>query len=120
MTFFNSEEWILNVAGDYERTSEGIRCVFATVQDNYFPAFSNVIKAKSVLLNINTARISTKGQARAVAETGDIPGALIYQQTVTPDTNSGSGFADETVKTLFDGAIIEVRGTNGDPSATNN
>ena len=58
--------------------------------------------------------------ARGVAATGDIPAALSYQIAVSPDSNSGSGFADGTIKTMFGGAIMEARGQNQIPSATNN
>ncbi|MCA1916840.1 hypothetical protein [Methanospirillum hungatei] len=115
-----AEEWTLDVAGNWEKTADSIRCVFASSSSSYFPAFCNVVKAKSELVNINSAQISTKGAARAVAATGDIPAMLNYQIAVTPDSNSGSGFADGTVKTLFGGSIMEARGKNQVPSATNN
>ena len=114
------EEWILDVAGSWEKSADSIRCVFAAGQTEYFPAFCNVVKAKSELININSAQISTKGAARAIAATGDIPAALNYQIAVSPDANTGSGFADGTVKTLFGGSIMEARGKNLVPSATNN
>lgn len=114
------EEWILDVAGSYEQSAGSIRCVFAAASSEWFPAFCNVVKAKSELININSAQISTKGQARAVAATGDIPAALNYQIAVSPDANTGSGFADGTVKTLFGGAIMEARGNSLRPAATNN
>jgi len=115
-----AEEWTLDVAGNWENTADSIRCVFAAAKTPKFPAFCNVVKAKSELVNINSAQVSTKGAARAVAASGDIPAALAYQIAVTPDSNSGSGFADGTVKTLFGGSIMEARGKNDKPSATNN
>ncbi|PWR73444.1 hypothetical protein ACKUB1_05230 [Methanospirillum stamsii] len=115
-----SEEWTLDVAGSYEKTADTIRCVFATAKSEYFPAFCNVVKAKSELVNINSAQISTKGAARSVAATSDVPAMLNYQIAVTPDSNSGSGFADGTVKTLFGGSIMEARANNLVQSATNN
>lgn len=115
-----AEEWTLDVAGNYELAADSIRCVFASATTEYFPAFCNVVKAKSELVNINSAQVSTKGSARAVAASGDIPAALAYQIAVTPDSNSGSGFADGTVKTLFGGSIMEARAKNQIPSATNN
>jgi len=107
-----AEEWNLDVAGNYEKTADTIRCVFASADSTYFPAFCNVVKAKSELVNINSAQISTKGAVRSVAATSDVPAALNYQIAVTPDSNSGSGFADGTVKTLFGGSIMEARATN--------
>lgn len=45
----------------------------------------------------------------AVAETADIPAELNYQIAVTPDANSGSGFAEGSIKTTFAGSIMEAR-----------
>ena len=115
-----AEEWTLDVAGSWENTAGSIRCVFATASSQFFPAFCNVVKAKSELVNFNSAQISTKGAARSVAATGDVPAMLNYQIAVTPDSNSGSGFADGTVKTLFAGSIMEARDDHLTPSATNN
>jgi len=115
-----SEEWNLDVAGNYENTADTIRCVFASAKSTIWPAFCNAVKAKSELVNVNSAQISTKGNLRAVAASGDVPAELNYQIAVTPDSNSGSGFAEGTVKTQFGGAIMEARGTNNVPSATNN
>jgi len=115
-----AEEWTLDVAGNWEATAGTIRCVFAQASSPWFPAFCNVVKAKSELVNINSAQVSTKGAARSVASSGDIPAMLNYQIAVTPDSNSGSGFADGTVKTLFGGSIMEARNRAQIPSATNN
>jgi len=115
-----SEEWNLDVAGNWEQTADTIRCVFASAKSPIWPAFCNAVKAKSELVNINSAQISTKGSLRAVAASGDVPAELNYQIAVTPDSNSGSGFAEGTVKTQFGGSIMEARGKNNVPSATNN
>jgi len=114
-----AEAWSLDVAGSYDKTADTIRCVFASSSSKWFPAFCNVVKAKSELVNVNSAQISTKGAARAVASTGDVPAALSYQIAVTPDSNSGSGFADGTIKTMFGGSIMEARANHLEPSATN-
>ncbi|QXO93861.1 hypothetical protein KSK55_10945 [Methanospirillum purgamenti] len=115
-----AEEWTLDVAGNWETSADTIRCVFASSASEYFPAFCNVVKAKSELVNINSAQISTKGAVRSVANEGTIPAMLNYQIAVTPDSNSGSGFADGTVKTMFGGSIMEARDKNDQTSATNN
>ena len=114
-----AESWTLDVAGNYKKTEDTIRCVFASSASKYFPAFCNVVKAKSELVNVNSAQISTKGALRGVAATGDVPAALSYQIAVTPDSNSGSGFADGTIKTMFGGSIMEARDNHQNPSATN-
>jgi hypothetical protein len=103
------EEYTLSVAGNYADASDNIRCVFSGNNGRILPAFCNIVSAKSSLVNVNSAQVSTKGQIRAVAETGDVPGGLNYQIAVTPDANSGSGFAEGTVKTVFAGSIMEAR-----------
>lgn len=114
-----SEEWSLDVAGNYADTEDSIRCVFASAEDKVFPAFCNVVKAKSELINFNSGQVSTKGGIRAVAATGDVPAGLFYQIAVTPNPNSATGYAEGTVKTSFAGSIMEARGKSDDPSATN-
>jgi len=114
-----AEEYTLSVAGNWDTAANTIRCVFS---DNAggLPAFCNIVSAKSSLVNVNSAQISTKGQIRATAATADIPAELNYRIAVTPDANSGSGFAEGTVTTTFAGSIMEARnwndyaGANGD------
>jgi len=103
------EEYTLSVAGNYANAVDNIRCVFSTNHGSVLPAFCNIVSAKSSLVNVNSAQVSTKGQIRAVAETGDVPAGLNYQIAVTPDANSGSGFAEGTVSTVFAGSIMEAR-----------
>ncbi|HWQ67459.1 MAG TPA: hypothetical protein VN372_11395 [Methanospirillum sp.] len=113
------EEYLLmDVAGNWSNSADSIRCVFATAKSAYIPAFCNAVSAKSSLINVNSAQISTKAQIRAVAKTGDSPAELNYQIAVTPDSNSGSGFAEGTVKTEFAGSIMEARDANdyGNPA----
>ncbi|MDD1727929.1 MAG: hypothetical protein LUQ50_02525, partial [Methanospirillum sp.] len=108
------EEYTLSVAGNYGDSDSNIRCVFSQADNSGLPAFCNIVSAKSSLVNVNSAQISTKGQIRAVAETADTPAALNYQIAVTPDANSGSGFAEGTVKTVFAGSIMEARDSGDD------
>jgi hypothetical protein len=105
------EEYTLSVAGNWATADNTIRCVFS---DNGMglPAFCNIVSAKSSLVNVNSAQISTKGQIRAVAATADIPAEVNYRIAVTPDANSGSGFAEGTVVTTFAGGIMEARNWN--------
>ncbi len=103
------EEYTLSVAGNYATGDDNIRCVFSTNHGDLLPAFCNIVSAKSSLVNVNSAQISTKGQIRAVAESADVPAGLNYQIAVTPDANSGSGFAEGTVSTVFAGSIMEAR-----------
>nr|WP_319538284.1 hypothetical protein [uncultured Methanospirillum sp.] len=103
------EEYTLSVAGNYDTGEDNIRCVFSTNHGGILPAFCNIVSAKSSLVNVNSAQVSTKGQIRAVADSADVPAGLNYQIAVTPDANSGSGFAEGTVKTVFAGSIMEAR-----------
>ena len=102
------EQYTLSVAGNWVETENNIRCVFSDNEAG-LPAFCNIVEAKSGLVNVNSAQISTKGQIRATAETVDTPAELNYQIAVTPDANSGSGFAEGTVITSFAGSIMEAR-----------
>jgi len=106
------EEYTLSVAGNWALAANNIRCVFATPAGG-LPAFCNIVSAKAALINMNSAQISTKGQIRAVATSGaDVPAELNYRIAVTPDANSGSGFAEGTVSTTFAGSIMEARNYN--------
>lgn len=113
------ESYLLDLAGSYLAANQSnIRCVFAQAQNEYLPAFCNVVTAKSTLTNINSAQISSKGSLRMVGKK-DIPAELNYQIAVTPDVNSGSGFAEGTVATKFAGSIMEARDTLLNTSAEN-
>ncbi|WP_146201255.1 hypothetical protein [Methanospirillum lacunae] len=103
------EEYTLSVAGNYASGDGNIRCVFSNSANNALPAFCNIVSAKSSLINVNSAQISSKGQIRAVASDAGVPAGLNYQIAVTPDSNSGSGYAEGTVKTVFAGSIMEAR-----------
>jgi len=103
------EEYTLSVAGNFATASDNIRCVFSADHGKGLPAFCNIVSAKSSLVNVNSAQVSTKGQIRAVAKNAEIPAELNYRIAVTPDANSGSGFAEGTVTTTFAGAIMEAR-----------
>ena len=105
------EEYTLSVAGEAKKATDTIRCVFSTSPGVWLPPFCNIVSAKSALINVNSAQISTKGQIRAVAQNADIPAEVNYRISVTPDANSGSGFAEGTVKTTYAGGIMEGRGS---------
>jgi hypothetical protein len=111
------EEYTLSVAGNWDTADNTIRCVFSGNLGG-LPAFCNIVSAKSSLVNVNSAQISTKGQIRAVASSADTPAELNYRIAVTPDANSGSGFAEGTVTTTFAGSIMEARGYNDYKGAT--
>jgi hypothetical protein len=108
------EEYTLSVAGNFADAEDNIRCVFSKSDSNALPAFCNIVSAKSSLINVNSAQISTKGQIRGVSASADVPAELNYRIAVTPDSNSGSGYAEGTVTTTFQGTVMEARDGAGD------
>jgi hypothetical protein len=102
------EEYTLSIAANWDSTENDIRCVFSDDGMN-LPAFCNIVSAKSGLVNMNSAQISTKGEIRSIAEDVGTPAELNYLIAVTPDANSGSGFAEGMVTTTFAGSIMEAR-----------
>lgn len=103
------EELALSIAGNYAIVRDSIRCVFSASHRAIIPAFCNAIKAKSSLININSAQVSTKAQSLTVAAGVGVPTTFNYQIAISPDISSGSGFAEGTVNTLFAGSIMEAR-----------
>lgn len=103
------EEYTVSVAGNWANGDDNIRCVFATTRGAGLPAFCNIVSAQAALVNVNSAQVSTKGQLRSVSKTYDAGMAINYRIAVTPDANSGSGFAEGTVKTTLAGSIMEAR-----------
>ena len=102
------EQYQLSIAGNWNSRSDEIMCVFSTDTLMIQPAFCNIVTAKSALINVNSAKISARGQMRGVG-TATIPAGLNYRIGVTPDSSSGSGFAEGTFRTLFAGSIMEAR-----------
>lgn len=102
------EEFILSIAGNWNGDRDDIRCVFSDDPDESVPAFCNIVSSKSNLINLNTGKISTRGQLRGVG-TSTVPSGLNYRIMVTPDENTGTGFAEGTVRTTFVGSIMEAR-----------
>ena len=103
------EEYTLDVAGNWANVYDNIRCVFSSGPGIGVPAFCNIVSAKSNLININSAQISTKGNLRSVTDSVLVPTEMNYRIAVSPDANSGSGFAEGTVSTVFAGSIMEAR-----------
>ena len=106
------EEYTLDVAGNWANVYDNIRCVFSASSGIGVPAFCNIVSAKSNLININSAQVSTKGHLRSVTDTISSPTEMSYRIAVSPDANSGSGFAEGTVGTVFTGSVMEARNGN--------
>ena len=102
------EQYTLDVAGNWARMDNPIRCVFASGNGILIPAFCNIVSAKSNLINLNSGQVSTKGILRAT--TGSLaPTEMSYRIDVSPDRNSEAGSAEGTVSTVFAGSIMEAR-----------
>nr|WP_319540141.1 hypothetical protein [uncultured Methanospirillum sp.] len=102
------DEYTLSVAGRSLALNNNIRCVFSD-QSHILPSFCNIVSAKSNLINVNSAQVSLRGQIRSVGSTNVTNAGLNFQIAMTPDANSGSGFADGIVKTIYAGSIMEAR-----------
>jgi len=104
-----SERLLMDNTGNYSTSTSTVACVFADEARYLVPAFCNVVEAKSDLININHAKISTKAQIRS-AGGFSTPTGLNYRIAVTPDGKSA--YAEGTVWTSFAGSIMEARDTN--------
>jgi len=98
------EEFILSIAGNFATVGDSIRCVFSANHGAIIPAFCNTVSARSALININSAQVSTKANSLTVAAGVGVPTTFNYQIAVSPDANGGSGFAEGTVKTVYAGS----------------
>jgi len=103
------ESLIMSTGGNYTDSGNIGRCVFASGSSAAAPAFCNTVRAKSSLVNVNSAQISTSAKARVVAADGSVPSALSYRIDLTPNPASGLGYAVGTVSTEFSADIMEAR-----------
>jgi len=65
------------------------------------------LTASSKLTSVTTAQVETVGGITAVAERTNVPAALNYEISVTPDANSASGYADGIISTTFTISVME-------------
>lgn len=106
----------IQTCGNYSATGDSIRCVFSSSSSPVIPAFCNTVTARSSLVNINTAQISTSAKARTVSKTG-APAGLSYRIDITPNTAAGQEYAIGSAKTAFSVHAMEAR--NGDATSWN-
>jgi len=109
-----AESYVLDVAGQWRAGLDDIVCVFSRAKDTIIPAFCNKVTASSKLTSVTTAQVETIGGMTVVAEKTDVPAALKYEISVTPDANSASGYADGIVSTTFTVSVMEGR-SDGTP-----
>ncbi|NLV25808.1 MAG: hypothetical protein GXY48_01355 [Methanomicrobiales archaeon] len=112
----------MSTGGNYTESDNIMRCVFSSGSSAAAPAFCNTVRAKSSLVNINSAQVSTKAEARIVAADGSVPSAMSYQIDLTPNPVSGLGYAVGTASTEFSANIMEARddGANWNQTAATN
>ena len=103
------ESYLLDIAGNWSYRADDIVCVFSQADKKTIPAFCNRITASSKMRSITTARVEAVGRLTAVAKDARVPAALDYEISVTPDTNSVTGYADGIVSTAFTISVMEGR-----------
>jgi len=106
---FGEESYVLDVAGNWSKGVDEIVCVFSKAKTDVIPAFCNKVTASSKLTSVTTAQIETQGGMTVVGKNANVPAALKYEISVTPDANSASGYADGIVSTTFTVSIMEGR-----------
>ena len=99
-------------------TADVVACPFGPSQSEIYPAFCNVVYAKSMSQGVTSAAQSSSAQVRMVAASADVPAELNYNFDVKPDASAGVGYAMGTFGTEFGVSIKEARGDNWTPSAT--
>ncbi len=113
-----SEMIAIDLMGNSTLTSDVIACPFGPSVSEYYPAFCNVVYAKSMSQGVTSAAMSSTAQTRTVAATADVGSALNYNFDVKPDASAGVGYAMGTFGTEFGVSIKEARGNNMTPSQT--
>jgi hypothetical protein len=113
-----SEMIALDLMGSPTLTADVIACPFGPSVSEFYPAFCNVVYAKSMSQGVTSAAQSSSAQVRMIAATADVGSALNYNFDVKPDASAGVGYAMGTFGTEFGVSIKEARGNNLTPSQT--
>ena len=100
------ESYVLDVIGDWSMDESDIICVFSRAERDIIPAFCNKVTASSRLRSMTTAQVQSIGQATVI---GTSPAVLNYEISITPDSNSVSGYAEGIVSTTFTVSVMEGR-----------
>jgi hypothetical protein len=108
------EMLVATAAGNYSVSDEGISCVFGGSGSSRIPAFYSTITAKSALINVNSARVSTSAKARLASARERTPAAVSYQIDLIRNPGSTVEYAVGTVQTEFTVSALESRGTSSE------
>ncbi len=100
--------------GEITSTDDVIACPFGPSESVWFPAFCNVVYAKSMSQGVTSAAQSSSAQTRTVAVSADTPAELNYNFDVKPDASAGVGYAMGTFGTEFGISVKEERGWSDD------
>jgi hypothetical protein len=103
------ESYVLDVAGQWSYEGNDITCVFSKARNSVIPAFCNKVTASSKMRSVTTAQVQTRGSLTAVGENVNVPAALNYEISVTPNSKSASGYADGIFSTTFTVSVMEGR-----------
>jgi hypothetical protein len=115
----NYESITLDVMANSTLTSDVVACPFGPSTSTWFPAFCNVVYAKSMSQGVTSAAMSSSAQVGMIAASADTPAELNYNFDVKPDASSDIGYAMGTFGTEFGVSIKEARGNNMTPSVLN-
>jgi len=109
-TLAATERATLDVAANYQATSNNMRCVFSTAASQVMPAFCNVVTAESTLASVTSMAVQTTLNLRETASSADVPAALSYKINVDPNAAQGGQYADGQVGVTFTASIREANG----------
>jgi len=105
------ESYVLDVAGQWSYEGDDITCVFSKAGNSVIPAFCNKVTASSSMRSVTSAQIQTSGSLTAVGQNVNVPAALNYEISITPNSNSATGYADGIFSTTFTVSVMEGRST---------
>lgn len=108
------ESYVLDVAGQWSYEGNDITCVFSRAGNNVIPAFCNKVTASSSMRSVTSAQVQTSGSLTAVGQNVNVPAALNYEISVTPNSKSASGYADGIFSTTFTVSVMEGRSTTAE------
>lgn len=103
------ESYVLDVAGQWSYEGDNIACVFSRSGNSVIPAFCNKVTASSQMRSVTSAQVQTSGSLTAVGANINVPAALNYEISVTPNSKSASGYAEGIFSTTFTVSVMEGR-----------
>ena len=105
-TLMALERASMDIVGNYQNTENVMRCVFASNDNTYVPAFCNKVTAESSLMGVTSMAVQSTLELRDTAPTTDVGGELRYKLNVDPV--SGQDYANGVVNAEFTASIREA------------